>query len=229
MQKKLYFEGMDIDLPKLKEVQMKTQLMVFGFVRKCQGLLRNDSSYWNISDLIIYIVLAYCREIEYFEFCDDGVNVSEDRKIVVLSDYLSVSCYGHLKVFLNGKGVHLWKMKIIKPLLSHCVGIVDTKHKTVNGYYHTRDDVNSYCYTRYGQLLKSGEEIGKFEDFKNDDIVDMILDLNEKTLLFCLNGSKSKVIQIEEEKQCESYSMGVILGAKNVGIELLSYQYKLKL
>ena len=77
-------------------------------------------------------------------------------------------------------------------------------------------------------MTKSDEVIDTFEGYNHDDILQMTFNLGDKTLYFHLNdASISKTVTIETMEKCDTFSMGIILGIKDAGAQLLSYRCQL--
>ena len=55
---------MATDWTRAKQLDKKTQSLIFGFVRESQDILSKDSLYSIISELIIWIILSF-YEIKY--------------------------------------------------------------------------------------------------------------------------------------------------------------------
>eukprot|EP01084_Bolivina_argentea_P062804 114796_1 len=216
---------MDIDLQKLKLVDMKVQFLVFGFVKESQLLLRNDSSYWNISHLIVYTIMAYYLEDERFEYyVDILVTESNNKRTLILNDHDSITCYGNKNISFNSKGIHTWTFKAIAPMLSFAIGIDESDHKKIGGYFHFVKDKENYCYSHYGEIHYKHEIITDIlvPKYVDKDIIEMVLNMNTKTLTYSKNGVViMNPLKINESKS--GYRMAVALSAKNVGVTLISY------
>ena len=57
---------MDFDLKKIKESDQHIHLLVFGYIKKQQTELFGDNDGNNITDLIIYIIMAFYADSGYF-------------------------------------------------------------------------------------------------------------------------------------------------------------------
>ena len=219
---------MDINLPSLKKIDIKIRYLIFGFVRKSQQLLFYYNKYnLNISELISYIILSYYHHVEYFRYFNKKFyQTSNNKKIITKLSGKAGTCYGAINILYENDGIHTYRLKIIHLNSGCCIGIDEhTNGKFINSYFY-KSKTKFYAYSGFNGKKYSFHEMGlEFgSKFGAGDIVEMIIDLNDKSLLFSVNDNESmKAFKIEPTEK--GYYMFVCLGYKDDKVELLSYTY----
>eukprot|EP01083_Nonionella_stella_P139237 424332_1 len=99
-----------------KKYDVRTQRLVFGYIRGSQSLLRNDSVYYMIPDLITYTIMAHYHSIEYFKYYSpNNITVSEDGFCITKSsEYSHHTCYGSIVIPFDSHGTHKWTLSMTR-------------------------------------------------------------------------------------------------------------------
>ena len=116
---------------------MKTQYLVFGFVKEAQKLLPEHNSYWNIAELIIYTIMAYFQGFECWKYYDkDAFHYNPDKNIITKLRRKCEPCYGSRVVNYDSIGVHHWKIAITYLENKACImEIEEASHQRIDKSY----------------------------------------------------------------------------------------------
>ena len=110
---------------KLNEIDKRTQLIIFGFVRESQKILPCNTSFYTIPSLIIHIILSFYFEADYFDKFASNIEITEDgKKMRVKSANGWVNVYGKIEIDSMSDICCYWKIKIIKKTSNMFIGIV---------------------------------------------------------------------------------------------------------
>ena len=175
------------DLSKLKkDVDERSEYLIFGFVREAQKLLPSDKSYFNITDLITFGILSfyYIKNEWDQELTSDYYKIEDDCCSVIKPSNGVTNAY--IKGVID-KGIHSWKFKVehfeqdTYKWFDFVIGVVDQNHSFKEPVNHQSrwfagSKAHKYIRNRYGKLLKQ------------DDIIEMIINMNEKSLKYIING-----------------------------------------
>ena len=170
-----------------KDIDKRSECLIFGFIHEAQKLLANDKSYFNITDLITFVIASF-----YFiknewdrELTSDFYQIEDDCLSIIKFENGSTNAY------INGvidKGIHSWKFKVEKYVLEtdnyldFLIGVVDQNHSLrycpVNqqNRYFVGSKAYKGGYSRYGKILRQ------------DDIIEMIINMDDKSLKYIING-----------------------------------------
>eukprot|EP01084_Bolivina_argentea_P022019 40901_1 len=221
---------MDVDLQQLKQLDARVQCLIFGFVKDAQLSFSDGSRYWNVSDLIVYIILAYYQDIEYFaHFNKEKWTISNNDLTIIKTENSYASCYGNIVIPFESKGIHHWKFTFYQSF-NGCgaIGIDESVHKWLDRDFHCASRKTIHYGFRGDTGCKydrSGSSIGYINTgYLKGDTVNMILDLNSKTLSYSVNDAKpTKAFDIEPSQL--GYCMAVYMYGNTNGLTLLSYNY----
>eukprot|EP01084_Bolivina_argentea_P308558 533591_1 len=165
---------------------------------------------------------------EHFIEQDDEHFISTKKnKTIKKMGYGDKTRYGLTVIKYDGKGIHRWKIKIIKLKSGECIiGIDEESRMSVEKtFYMNKDSIH------YGYWAKNGKKInekGKFKAFgskyKTGDIVEMVLNLNNKKLGFGLNGSEIKYA-FDVSSVSAGYCLAVCLCNDGDAVTLESYKH----
>ena len=211
----------------LKDINDKDKLLTFGFFTiYCMNK-------YNIiipPEIINYCIIYAFLLINCWLKCGNDITMNERIASRTIKEYdANSTVYGNQLV---SSGKHEWKIKIIKcNTESICIGIGETTNycndcftgKAKNNY-----NESSYGYGYGNNALKFGpflvESFG--EEYTNNDIITVHLDLNRRTIGFSKND---KFIGIAYENiTATSYRLACILFLDEINshlcIEMISYQ-----
>ena len=114
---------MSFSFTQIKEVDACSRDIVNGFIRQCQELLPNKTNtYYTIPDIVIYIILGYFVEIEYFALYPSNIDINEQKDTICVIDnededevliHEQISIFGNIRI---NKSTYynkfIWKFKI---------------------------------------------------------------------------------------------------------------------
>ena len=219
-----------INLGEIKKQDPKTQCLVFGFVRRAQRLLSDETSFWNITELIIYTIMAFYQSVEFFEYFDkDCVKLSDDKMTITKIGRVTwITAYGSQIIKYDSSGVHRWRLKInrISSDIQCIVGIDESNHLSFNKYFCSTPDHLYYGYSGWGNEFDQTGWRSYKTKYKNGDIVQVELDMNDKLMTFYINDKKIKPIGVR--KTDIGYSLAVSFLYNDDNVTLLSYNYHSK-
>ena len=70
---------------KLKKIDDKSKLIIYGFIREIQTLLSQNNLLYNIPLSISHIILLFYFEMDEFDLFAHGLKLSKDRRTVIVS------------------------------------------------------------------------------------------------------------------------------------------------
>ena len=184
-------------MARVKEYEQK--LLVAGFIRGIEKMYKIK----NIPNEINDIIYLYQRLYDEWDtkWTNDYVNIDETNTTITIKED-DESNMGHAIAFgkrVVSEGIYIWKIKIICIKLTFesppYVGIIENNEEYLKRY---RDD---FLWDNVGYQLCGGNSVlcgplssnyHKTSDYqclwkKEGDVVEIILDLNERTLGFKVN------------------------------------------
>ena len=215
-----------MNLKLFSQVSRRSEYSVFGYIRDIQYKLPQDIAYFNIPVSIYQICTLYFHR---FERWDPN---KKDSTYEIIDDYtLHQTMYGWGSAFLTNiveVGKHDWIFKLTEyPAHKNvCIGIVKmnkdkptksflgcepgTVYSFLANFALTNDhSARDIWETSYGEICKSGDEIG------------MHLDLNKLTLSFSINGKDfGKAYDVDK---CQ-YKAAINMTDAGCKLQLVSYQ-----
>ena len=177
--------------------------------------------------------MAYYQEIECWKYYDkDAYKISDDnRTITKVREKLCEPCYGSTNVPYDSIGVHHWKIEITFLQYMACIiGIDEASHQWIDqGYIGADKSIEKYVYiiNAAGGMKRGpdGESSDCGESYKTGDIVDIILNMKDKTLLFGSNKFKVKKA-FHIKRTAIGYSLVAFMTRINDKLTLQSYDYR---
>ena len=228
---------MDPDLQQAQKLDQNTQYLVSGYVRQFELFHCKDEKglLWNVSDLIVYTIMAFHFHIEYFEhYAKNTFFVAKHGKIVTRfnTHYGEGTVYGSKIIPYNSTGVHHWKLKIGSARYI-VIGIDEANHKWMRDSFHKANGYGagalSYGYSQCSGNKWCPEHLSgsKYMDSYNDgDIIEMELDMNKKIISFCKNNDKLMTRMAYIEKTLVGYCLAISMQYEGNSVRLLSYKCK---
>ena len=87
---------------KLENIDEKSKLTSYGFIRETQSLLPKHNTFYNIPLSITHIILVFYFEIDEFELFPDGFELSKDhRSVSAIKSIFWASAYGKTAIDSN--------------------------------------------------------------------------------------------------------------------------------
>eukprot|EP01084_Bolivina_argentea_P114844 204375_1 len=181
-----------------------SDLLVYGYIKHSEIEQTLTTNIRIIPQPIYDLILLFCDGFESFQHYVGDLAFTTNtiiKRTFTMTDSAHITCYGAMKIpSLNHRTRYHWKFKINKRTDSMAIGIDETKSKWKNtnflrnqskeeatysyGLYHdgkkAQWNVHGFTYSKHQKALK----------YKTNDIVDMILNLNDNTLSYSINGGK---------------------------------------
>ena len=173
-----------------KDIDPRTEYLIFGFVHDAQRLLSSDTSYFNITDLITFVIAAfYFIKNEWDEKLTSAYyKIEDDCLTVCKKDYE----WNHVNAYLKGvidKGSHSWKFKVenkekdTNKWFDLAIGVVDDTYDLIHDVINDQDTWFCGSDSEKGGYIKYGKRLEK------DDIIEMIIDIDNKSLKYIINDA----------------------------------------
>ena len=187
------------DIAEARKADKKTNLLVYGFIRDINHM---DVASANIPDLILFVIILYLMEKEYFDKHGKFDKISDDKLTVTstleddnLQEYDNTT-YGHQWIPSISKVIVTWKFKG-KNNRFIMMGI--TSNDNCQSYdFSINNKATTYAFTSDGQWStengKSKATIDNAIIFKRDDKISFILDLINREILIQVNDNEKKVL-----------------------------------
>eukprot|EP01084_Bolivina_argentea_P241442 405337_1 len=190
----------------INEVDQKTTLLVFGFVRSSQKELNNLNR--DIPELISYICVSYYWIFDYVAIPGNAIKSSDQfrpKTIVKESEGTASTCYGALRTNSPDSDIMLsyeWEIKLTRIHPEFTIGIAS------NTTDWDRDFTESNCpfYCIYGNGLKeshktSGDYTSEFVDAQ---IIKMTFNASKRELSFCIDDANMGIAFSDIELEYEN-------------------------
>ena len=210
---------------KFKSVDSDTKDMVFGYIRKCQHLLPNNNSYYNIPSLVEHICIIYCWIPEYFSDHGHVITLNDNKNIAKNKHNDGQTVYGNCDIVDNTM-LYQWTFKIIGSEYIY-IGI-DSSNKNYINTDFSEPYINSYDFYAYNSVGKiySRNNVGREwkNGFKRGDIVKMEVDAMNKTLSFYINDEYQGIAVQNIDFENKKYNMAIYLYDNRNEIELMDFQ-----
>ena len=216
---------------RLNQVDERTKLTVYGWLRKAQNELKIDS----IAPLISVWCVLYADNHEIFEFIGKAVIISDDQKCISSGSEsdgfvkLKNHNYGTIQIPSMSNTVCQWDIRIKKKRkrVSMFVGIssIITPNPTQamwedGGYYYLIHD-SCYKYNDSMRWIKYNDD----EKIEQGDTVSVHLDLNQKQVRYFVNDEDLGVAYYNiVTREDVTYRLMVSLSAF-VEVEILNFRY----
>ena len=179
---------------RIKFASSKTKNIVNGYVRYCQSLLLSSygsrfSPYYNIPDLISYIIMSYYMIEEYFAVYDNNDNdleLNESKYIVKSLNNADHTIYGNNQHF-----IYKWIFQIRDASTFLLIGIDSSNKRHINQDFVLRSNNDTDYYYAYGGgdlYASKNNHFGNGFDAKDwgkNDILTM--ELNTKQQIISIN------------------------------------------
>ena len=190
------YSGFNVQFERIKSLDEKTKFAVYGFIRISQSLLPSDDPYFNISELIIFIIVAYYAENEVFE-----INNQRYFEYITKEHRNVFHIYGKIRVERNSKhnSIFKWVIKTSESFEGR-YGILNDDNKqeirqNVDTCYH-RDTINigsEKCGHDGGYFKERCRDLCNF--IKRGDVVTMIINFPENIISFHSKMSDKTVVK----------------------------------
>ena len=220
-------QGNKIDFERIKEIDKFVRLSVYGYIRQCQKLLPSEiNPYFNISQLIIFIILLYCDQPEIIETVDTTLYDIDDSHTTITKKESSGggSIFGKTTICSDKGGIYKWKFKIITTGINMRFGISSSYGME---RLFTRNKNSSNYAARYAGRKESKGSLFNDYDFyiKRYDIVQMELNLDTRQLIYYINdrslGPAYEDIDIGEDIK---YKLAIHIYSKDATIKLIDFR-----
>ena len=99
---------------RLKHICQRDKDIIIGYIREAQSLLPNDNNpYYNIPEIVGITTMLYFHLAEYFEFHGDGLEISDDKRMITYKTGEPVigAVYGNVRRSMNG---NFWLILLMK-------------------------------------------------------------------------------------------------------------------
>ena len=212
---------------KLAGVYKTTELLVSGYLRQHEISLSQI-----IPPLVVHICLMFHWIPEYFDIISKYVKVSDDKlriKLISKTTKNQNTTFGAMRIPSTDTRIYLWTFKILhKKGDDIIIGISNGSNN--NQPFHFRDrgkQTFNYGYCGNFKVVNTAFKIYG-DDFKENDILKMILDLKKKTLSFMIND-KDQGIAFENIKYSPDiyYKMAVSFEGLTDEIQLINFENKI--
>lgn len=221
------------------QTRLTLNSLVKGYLRHEIFGQQDDDESDNFEENIYLIMVEYLVLREYFhKYNPEKINLSDDKLKIWKSKSSNSkdknTCYGSIKIPSKGTLKHNWIFKMI-----NCdniynrvmIGIDETKYLRMN-LRMDDSDVNSTSYTIWSDgtvsRWRTYPELAAAPEFdEKGDIVQLILDLEKKSISMTVNGQKRQIVvkNIETGDDIE-YCMCVTLRNEDDCVELLQYYFE---
>ena len=215
------------------QIDEKTKLIIFGYIRNEQKILNSNhpnNSFYTIAQLIIYHILCYYHEPEYFTTNADNIILSDDKRTITVTQRMDTTCYGVNIIPSTNKSIHKWKFSIFKPGYNCCgVGIDEAPGICINTDFYKQKNKENYAYINSGTKWSKGYMNNRYGDnYRAGDILDMILDLYDGNLSYSVNNVNQGICYKIKQDKSVNYIMAVSVYSKDQSVKLLKYSFHRK-
>ena len=214
---------MSLDLERLKKIEDRSKLIVFGYL--------HDSFGDDIPDLIICACLLFyawsIMEKECFKvFVEDDFELIEgDNRKIKRVAWNDGTVYGEHFLDPSSKRTYVYKFRVIaiQDDYTITIGIDDKKGGITSGvWYYGNNNTTNYALESVGQVYEKGATADYGKNWVKGDIISMRIDFEASIINWCHNEEKGKDVSISTET--EAYRMALYVDP-NCAIELVSVSF----
>ena len=219
-------------LEDVKKIELKMKICVYGFIRKTEQLFPTDNSYYMIPALVIHWIILYFASLDGFDALNvtESYQLSQANMVITRNVVKSFSTCAYLKAIAK-QGVHRWGFKLRACNDSgYYMAIGIWKLTQPICIYESIELVGVQDGAYYAWLLNGKKTVPSAAihvyDYGEDicmtgDVVEMILDLEKKTLSYKVNEKDYGIACQNIENT--SYKAFVFMNFQADSLELLSY------
>ena len=193
----------------ISKVDIKTELITFGYVKIIQKLLPTTSIFYTIPPSVAYLIATYCRPAETFGHIYGSFRMSNNETSVEVNNYSDWTCaYGSIPIPSISDTHCVWRIKFDKLINAFFIGIVTKrKGKFPYSYY---DFYALYGNQRRVQVRKLNEP-SEYKPIgcRTDDVITMELNLKDAYIKWCLNDEQVGFMKNIKRDQSITYYLGV--------------------
>ena len=193
----------EFNLSHLKNFDEALVLCVSGYTRECKHrLLPNDNPYYNIPDLINFIILYYYHHAEKLRSTSDNVKILQNKSIITVLQMQKgdSNIFGSVDIKGNGDYIYSWSFKIIYHKNCICIGIIDAfcENKIPSNKLFVENAVKYVkFYAASGDFIyshnKRENQCAYGEIWTDNNIVKMELNTKEMTLRYFKNDQNQGI------------------------------------
>ena len=214
----------DVDI---NEVDQDTLHLLHGFIREAQNLVDPV-----IPDSILLIVLSFYHLSEYFASHGREMTMI-DEFTVAGAPYGDRSAYGAKIIPSNSEKIYIWEVKV-NHIDSNggliCIGIVDNECDIIDDQFSTENfslyvlESGGVGATHY-KFTRVTSQILSERPFKGGDILELTLDLKQRTFIIKVNGGDRGFVFQEVRKAASlHYKLGVTMRRVKTSVTISSFR-----
>ena len=203
---------MALDLEKLKKIDIKAQHLVFGFVRRCQQLLPDQSvnAYYTIPPLVSYLCLsyfhlAYLDQTKYGKYMilnkeENSITIDKGESGTHVHDWSKGNTiYGNQWLKSNSNMIYEYELEItnIHPSFSDVYIGISSNDKIIESYMYEGVDKGDiyYAQTNWGRKQTNDNDSTQHNNGKqystSGDKIKLIIDFKMKKFQFIVNDDEN--------------------------------------
>eukprot|EP01084_Bolivina_argentea_P003929 7447_1 len=216
-------------IPKFKTVDIKDELVVFGYIRNEQITLESTHSniaFYTITALIIHEILLYYNDREYFKIISKNVISSENETTITNNFASTTSSYGTKVIKSTINTIHKWKFYIHNELQCVAIGIeaYPVGEFTDKAFHYFTNKIN-YAYRSFGCFHSEGKsDYSDAKMFTSGNTVEMILNLFNNTLYYKIDSEHTGVAYKIKTAHNLEYVMCVAMAYNDDKVSLIDYE-----
>ena len=221
----IFSQGMAtvFDFEEIKSIKPCVQRAVYGYIRRCQQLLPSNNAYYNIPELVSFIILFYYNHREYFHIHYSNLVITENE----IYGKWSGTAYGSVAIHSEIQSPYKWTLKIIQGNDIY-FGISSTQtilNKNFAPYTATHteidDDHKYYAMNDSGHLLSNAGWANSCGIVQDGDNIIMTVDVQESKITFTANEQDRYFENIDFINY--TYYMAVFVGSGQ-SVKLLDFE-----
>ena len=202
-----------------------TRNLLKGYIRSTEKSMDKM-----IPDEIMFIILSFYYLNEFFKDVCSECSLTENKTNIKVIAGCNKNAYGYIHIdSMNDNGVsHHWKFRLGSMEIDGetSIGIVQCDVMKFHGLYMAEGRGYGYCGEGYKMVpLQDDADYDMIIEkarFKPDDIVEMVLNLKKRSLLFMINNEESVSIDNIKVGENIKYKMAVFLGCCGDWIQLMT-------
>ena len=212
--------------------KLKLDCLVQGYLR--QEIFDDDikdKANYSYEESLSNIIVEYLLLREYFNKCNPEHIILSDDKLTIRAkkEYAHGinTCYGTIKIPSTNESIHHWIFKIIQTDNFIAIGIDETNYtRTDKSFFDFTTNSKVYGIWSDGDVTRwdKGHRSGKSVKFGDNDTVEMILDLKNKSISIRVNEQDKRIVVDDVTTGDEiEYCMAVALKFDQTSVRLLNY------
>ena len=163
---------------------------------------------------------------EYFAVIGNNTIKSNDSKTIrITKTGGNNSSFGHQTIHSMDKAVYRWNLKVNKPSIWAIIVGISSDWITKAKSFHVNEESFNYGYSSYGSKWSKGKYEQYGQEWKDNDVIGIKLDMVNRTIEFFVNGQSQGVAYKDIDVGHNiSYKLAVYIHWQGHGVTIKKFE-----